>query len=319
MNRENIKMFLAELTDNHGIEMLDAGDWVMTNCILAPWTHEGGTDSKPSFGIHVSEGRSTFHCFTCKSKGSLSGLVRLYEKYTGEEKSYLLTELATGEMLASPLPEWSSRLANTNRVELGESLDELVLEAYEPAVGHPYLAKRRIGAETVEELGLLVDPDNYGVERILFPVRSANGGLYGFSGRAVSPSGVPRVRDYFGLPKRLLLLGAEHIDPFRTSPIVVVEGLFDFARVFQAGYPVVAVMHSGLTDAQAKILKSFGRTVISFLDNDMAGAAGYTEINNKLGKSLTVLKAKYLKNWGKDPGSLTSKQIEAAIANADLA
>ena len=323
MDKLNIHRFLIELTGNASLETVEAGEWLMTNCILAPWRHDGGTDSKPSFGIHIVEdGASVFHCFTCKSKGTLPRLVRLYEEYTGEDRSGVLDGLSMGEMLGPQLPEWDNRSVTT-KDKLGVPLDEMLVDAYEPAAHHPYLRRRGITPNTAERLGLRVDPDNYGVERILFPVRAPNGGLYGFSGRATTHA-EPRVRDYHGLPKKLLLLGSHLIEQDTTKSIVVVEGLFDFAKVFQAGYRAVAVMFSGITEPQARILKTFGSPVISFLDNDKAGEKGHKELLKKLGNVVPVLEVPYPRRGAngktpKDPGDLSEEQIATAISRADLA
>ncbi len=60
--------------------------WVTTRCPLAPWKHVKGYDAKPSFGISVKPDRkSGYHCFGCKSKGTLPGLAFKMSQYTDDD------------------------------------------------------------------------------------------------------------------------------------------------------------------------------------------------------------------------------------------
>jgi hypothetical protein len=330
MDRENIVELIKEIKGPNAV-IEHRGDWVSTNCPLAPWTHATGSDSSPSFGIHVAEGEaSIFNCFTCHSKGTLPYLVHLLEDFSGEDFGGLQRELENGEILGPELPEWEgrSRFRKRKKVEqLPPPIDKELLALYDPAEGHPYLAERGIHDCTSEELGLLVDPDDgHGVERILFPVHAPNGDFYGFSGRAVEGGIEPKVRDYFGLNKRLLLLGANHIRPTVDKYVVVVEGLVDHSIVFQRAHPVVATMHSSLTPAQAKMLLGFGLPVIVFYDNDLAGKEGTSFIAEVLQGLTLVLGVTYpdrkirmghrLVREVNDPGELTDDEIDSMITNA---
>ena len=56
---------------------------------------------------------------------------------------------------------------------------------------------------------MALDDDGHGAERIIFPVRGREGELYGYTGRAIDEDVQPRIRDYYGLPKRACLLGLD--------------------------------------------------------------------------------------------------------------
>jgi len=332
MKRQDIKGLIKSISGPNS-PTIDRGDWVSSTCPLAPYTHEGGTDSNPSFGIKVNdEGASVYNCLTCKKKGTVTLLLKKLEGFTGENYTDMISEVETEELLGSELPSWE---ADRGRVidTLGEPLSEDYLDIYDEAIDHPYVKQRGINNDTAKELLLKVDYESREGERILFPVFSPEGALHGFTGRSVLRDIEPRVRDYHGLPKRLLLLGADHIKP-QDGFIIIVEGLFDFAKLFQYGFPVVAVMHSTLTDPQADILKNFGKPVYCMFDNDQAGSEGLAVVIKQLSGFVPVLKVRYprvypgyikkdrrevVRGKVKDPDGLTANEVDYMLRNSRIA
>lgn len=318
MDKRDLKYFAKQLQPN--AEVIDNGDWVNTNCPLAKWTHERGADRNPSFGMHVGT-PSMFHCLACKKKGPLTYLLDLLEKFSGEDYGFLRDEIAGDEMLSPRIHSgWVGDRDSPVVDDLGEPLDAEILNLYDSAAGHGYLRKRGVLDETAEELGLLVDPDNKGAERVLFPVYSTSGGFYGLTGRATDDSVSPKVRDYFGLDKRLLLLGSHMVSADDTGGrVVLVEGLFDFAILYQLGYPAMAAMHSNLANAQANILRDIGMPVVVFFDNDRAGKEGTEVVAEKLYGYVPVLSVSYPSGRKfADPGSLPDDEIEHMVESASL-
>jgi DNA primase len=242
------------------------------------------------------------------------------EEYSGESYRSLKREIQGDGILAPTIHDaWKGDRESTVRDVLGEPVDEEALSLYESAAGHPYLLARGILDETAEDLGLRVDPNNHGVERVLFPVYAPDGRFYGYSGRATNDSAVPKVRDYFGLDKRLLLLGSHLVVPARGALLILVEGLFDYAIVSQLGHPVVASMHARLTEPQAQILREFGLPVVVFYDNDKAGKEGVDIAVDALRGFVPVLGVSYPKGKQfKDPGGLPDDVIDSMIADAYL-
>ncbi|MCK5307067.1 MAG: toprim domain-containing protein [Zetaproteobacteria bacterium] len=299
------------------------GQWVMTNCPLAPWTHARGSDAKPSFGITEKEGEeSLFNCMTCHNKGPLDHLLDLMEDYTGDDLSHLREGLGEAEFLSNSLPTWESKRAGSKAKEIVEPLEDEYQYVYESAAGHKYLRKRGISDEGARIMELLVDTDDgHGAERIMFPVKGTDGQLYGYSGRAIKKRVNPKVRDYYGLKKRKFLLGAHLIKP-EHEYIIVVEGLFDYANLVQYGYPAVAVMHSGATDEQLKVLLSFMKPIVLMMDDDQAGIEGAYDIADAAGVTRPVYTVEYppfTKKWykdreqGADPGNLKPNAIERML------
>jgi hypothetical protein len=228
------------------------------------------------------------------------------------------------EELALPIPKWDHlQKKRGERKPPLVPLDEEILDMYDDVLGHVYLHARDVSDVTAQLLELRLDPaDSHGHERILFPVRGLDGTLYGFTGRATNNDVEPRIRDYHGLPKRRLLLGAHLLDE-SDSQVVLVEGLFDYAKMREYEIPAVAVMHSGLTDDQADILKSIAKPVVVMFDNDRAGIEGTGKVIDVLRDHLPVLVANYDLAVNRilaytDPGSLPEAIATRMVEDADL-
>lgn len=317
MDEARIRELLVELGAKPST-LENKGGWVMTSCLLAPWTHERGADSNPSFGVHIEDNDvSIFNCLTCKRKGPMHYLVELMEQYTGEDYGYLSENVDLEEAFLPTLPAWETT-KRQRVIERPNVVQEAYVDLYDPAHGHPYLVDRGITDEgAVDRMGLRVDPsDSSGVERIMFPVRGPDGTLHGFSGRATNNRAVPKAKDYFGLDKRLLLLGA-HLIAAESPYVILTEGLFDYANMVQLGQPAVAAMHSTLTLAQARMLIRWGKPVYVFYDNDKAGREGRQIVYELLHEHLPVMRVKYPKD-AKDPGELYGDEVERMVRRAVL-
>lgn len=323
MERLEIKELLKEVLGPN-TTLVDHTKWVGLCCPLAPWRHAGGRDSSPSSGISVKDdGTSIFHCWSCGAKGTVPWLLKELEKYTGESFKSIISSIEDGEFLGGTLPEWGSRKRDVIEARY---LDESYLELYDSAVGHWYLRDRGIDRVVAEDLQLLIDPeDSQGDERILFPVFDRKKRLQGFTGRAVLDTVELRVRDYHGFQKANALLGLHLVNPDDRF-VIVVEGLFDMATVYQYGYSVVATLHAGLTDAQFALLKDLGMPLMLMFDNDKAGVEATGRTIEKVGSSLPMSMAKYVarkdskgrKVWTKDPGACTMEEVDKMVQLATI-
>ena len=71
--------------------------------------------------------------------------------------------------------------------------------------------------------------------------------------------------------------------------MIVVEGFFDAAKVWQAGHRnVVALMGSSLSDTQAGLLQKHFRQAVLMLDGDDAGRAATDAITRRLSQIMEV-------------------------------
>lgn len=303
--------------------IVDTQNWVSIPCPLAQWTHDRGKDSRPSAGISVAD-QSIFNCFSCHKKGTLSWLLRQLERYTGEEFGGLISSLEEDSYFGGVLPEWGGRAIEPPMQALDAGL---YLSLYDSAVGHPYLLSRGVSRDATTKMQLLFDPGDGGDPRIVFPVFGLDGLLYGFSGRAIEPKAALKVKDYYGLPKRKLLLGAHLLSG--ADFVILVEGLLDYAKLVTYGLPAVAMMGSSLTQHQADILLQVGKPVYIFHDQDSAGIDARDRAGEMLCRHLPTMKVRYPKESTVetpegglrppvDPAELTKAQALGMLRDARL-
>src|ERR1035437_1907454 len=77
MNSKNVQELMKKL----GCTQIRSqpNGWIASSCPLAPWTHSGGHDAHPSFGIVVEEHKlSSFKCLACHERGTIRHLYYLY-------------------------------------------------------------------------------------------------------------------------------------------------------------------------------------------------------------------------------------------------
>jgi hypothetical protein len=234
--------------------------------------------------------------------------------------------IEAGEFFGGHIPEWGEMRGEDS---LPEPINKQeYFDLYDSAVGHPYLAKRGISRWAARECELLFDPGDGGEPRILFPVYGYDKKLYGFSGRAIRSTAKLKVKDYFGLPKKRLLLGS-HLLRGDERYVILVEGIVDYARMVTMGYPGMAFMSSTLTEWQAEILKEIGKPVYFFHDDDKAGKEARDNAKELLWRHIPVMKVRYPTDCTvetpegdfrppEDPAELTAEQVEEMIEDARL-
>lgn len=144
-----------------------------------------------------------------------------------------------------------------------------------------YLADKGYGEEEVLAAGLVVEKDaggNYDRfrNRLMFPIRSAQGRVIGFGARALDDS-LPK---YLNSPqtaifdKSSILYGIDRAKTAirRQNLVVVVEGYMDVIIAHQHGYDnVVASMGSALTEKHIGAIKRLTKNLTLALDADAAG------------------------------------------------
>jgi hypothetical protein len=284
MQEEALKSILRKL--NIRIVTRHRDGWMDFTCPLAPWTHERGHDSSPSAGAKVNPtGRSAWHCFTCKQHGTLSNLVRQIETYSGHRYPGLIREADLADTMPMFEIDYGSFEVPLEIEPAPEPLDEATMDGLYPDAwsvpqARSYLEGRGVGQATALTLGLVYDdgedPRRPQAPRILFPVRGIDKRLYGYTGRALTPDVKPKIKDYYGLPKRHLILGSERWQ--RGKPVIIVEGLFAYAHLIEIGIEdrasVGAILGSVMTPEKADILRLWNEAVYLLFDNDKAGDDG---------------------------------------------
>jgi DNA primase len=111
----------------------------------------------------------------------------------------------------------------------------------------------------------------------MVPIMRDTGSVIAFGGRALEKNQVPK---YLNSPETVLYNKSRTLYGLHLSKgeiknsgfVIIVEGYFDFAQVFQAGgMPVVATCGTALTVPQAQQLRRFATKAVLCYDPDAAG------------------------------------------------
>jgi DNA primase len=144
------------------------------------------------------------------------------------------------------------------------------------------LAKAGYSQALLARAGLIVQRDDGSVidrfrNRLMIPISRDTGSVIAFGGRSVDPDQQPK---YLNSPETPIYSKSRTLYGLNLSKAavrqggfaVLVEGYFDWAQIYQAGFQaVVASCGTALTPQQAQQLRRFtGRVVLSF-DPDAAG------------------------------------------------
>jgi hypothetical protein len=250
--------------------------WIPFSCPLSPWTHQGGHDTRASAAALVApEGISSFVCKGCHQHGRIAKLINLLATYRNDNSIRpLMLEADKADVQSTISAGFGEFERSYEPDEIEPLIEEQFTGLWDAAWSVPearaYLEDRAITEQGAEECGLLWEPTQ---RRILFPVRGRRGELYGYSGRAIDPDTQPKIRDYYGLPKRQLILGEHRW--VHGEPLILVEGLFGYAHLITLGLTNVgAILGSALTPEKAQRILDFDEPTYLLLDNDQGGDIG---------------------------------------------
>lgn len=271
------------------------------------------SEKTPSFIVFPDT--QTWHCFgACATGGDLFTFIMRQERLEFVEALRLLAARAGVEL--APLGERQQALRDeldrlrALNLAAAEYYHHLLVDAAAGQPARDYLQRRGVHPETMRAFQLGYAPDQwhglqehlqsqrYTVEemltagvlskneagaiydrfrqRILFPVRDAQGHVIGFGGRALG-DGQPKYLNTPDTPlfdKGSALYGLDRArGAIRDSGVaIVVEGYMDVVIPHQCGVTnVVACMGTALTEAHIDALKRITRTLILALDADEAG------------------------------------------------
>ena len=130
--------------------------------------------------------------------------------------------------------------------------------------------------------GLAFQRDDGGIvdrfrNRLIIPIKRETGSVIAFGGRAVDSDQQPK---YLNSPETPIYTKSRALYGLNLSKAalrdkgfaILVEGYFDFAQVYQAGFhQVVASCGTALTPGQAQQLRRFAGKVVMSFDPDVAG------------------------------------------------
>lgn len=304
---------------------------VTANCPFAYWNHSGGTDNHPSFSFYYKDNRIGYKCWACGAQGGLLDFITVYGTYTKKNYVDVSQEITLALLTNGVFISRNHQLEEEFPVPIPEDNNKKYCPVNDVLECSLYLESRGVTERTVDILGLVCDPME---RRVLFPIRGYDQNLYGYSGRDYSGRNTKiKVRDY-NFKKKFFILGEDKwIHDF---PIILVEGLFGFAHLFDIGVDryanIGAVLGaSSLTKHKADFINSefYGHQVYLLYDNDKGGDMG---LFGDDGKSGAVSKLQYncrvyVPSWPKHPGKetyksdpdeLTLQEVEDILENTQL-
>lgn len=276
MNPDRIRALLPKLGSKaYG----SRAGWVLATCPMV-WNH-GGEESD-AFGVSFSgKKKSRVKCLSCGYSGDLTDLlfdirdgVRKHPHFAhrfslGVASSLVASEFEEMELTAEDIPDFEAVEAKTEVVFPESWLKTFKLATQFPqAVG--YMLKRGIRLETIEALDVRFDPVQ---GRVCFPVRDFKGRLMGLQGRKImkNPNSLTYNQyGYKGHRNPNIWMGEHSLD--LDAPVVLCEGPFDYAKIWQVYPNVAASFTSGLS--KAKVLRmGDADDIISFYDFGKGGDA----------------------------------------------
>jgi len=247
--------------------------WVVCSCPLAPWRHGGGKDANPSFAISFGDTLPHCVCLACDYSGTLPDLllVLIQELTPGTPLRKQAVKIMQG-LPTSPTKGPLMPVKTKTKIIHDPLFPDVWLEQFprasESAKPLKYLMGRGITNVMADAMDIRYDPK---YERIGFPIRDWSGQLRGMQGRVLDDEQKPKYLFYKwdGVScGHQVLLGEATVDT--EKPVILVEGVFDFAALFPYTKQVMVLWGSRVTPSRVARLARCLKIYTAF-DTDMAG------------------------------------------------
>jgi len=274
-------------------------------------------EKSPSFV--VSPQKQIYHCFGCGAGGDSVKFVMEYEKLNYPEaleklaESYNFTLSYTDNKHNKPrsqvmdsLNSWYQSLLNSKTTAIDYIKERGIYESSIEKFGIGYAAdsnatinyikSQQFSIKEAIDMGVVgYEPSRnqtYArfIERITFPIFSANGSIVGFGGRTITGHQAKYVNSpettYFN---KSHLLYAYHLTKqslYKKSEIIITEGYLDVVMLHQAGFDnAVATLGTALTVEHLPLLRKGNPRVVMAYDGDKAGRAAALKASKLLSAS----------------------------------
>ncbi len=253
----------------------------------------------------VSPSKQIYHCFGCGAGGDSIKFTMEYEKLNYPEA---LEKLADSYNFTL---SYSDNKHNKPRSQLMEKVNEWYQSLLiSKPTALTYIKERGIYESSVEKFGIGYAPDSNAtinyitshqflmseavemgvvgydggrnfarfIERITFPIHSANGSIVGFGGRTITGHQAKYVNSpetpYFNKSRLLYAYHLAKQTVHKTKEIVITEGYLDVIMLHQAGFTnAVATLGTALTPEHLPLLRKGEPKVIMAYDGDKPGRA----------------------------------------------
>lgn len=267
----------------------------------------------------VSPSKQIYHCFGCGAGGDSIRFVMEYEKLTYPEaieklaSNYNFTLTYTDSknnkprsQLMDKLSEWYQNLLSHNQTAMNYLKDRGIYESsiekfgigYAPKSHETinYLQSQQFNITEGIEYGVVGhDPDRRQtfarfIERITFPIYSANGSIVGFGGRTITGHSAKYVNSpetkFFNKSRLLYAYNLAKQAIYKKAEIIITEGYLDVVMLHQAGFDnAVATLGTALTNEHLPLLRKGTPRVLMAYDGDKAGRAAALKASKLLSAS----------------------------------
>jgi DNA primase len=274
-------------------------------------------EKSPSFV--VSPQKQIFHCFGCGAGGDAVKFVMEYEKLNYPEaleklaQTYNFTLTYTDNKHNKPrtkviekLNEWYQSLLTHNQVAMDYLRDRGIYESsiekfgigYAPASNETlnYIKAQQFPIKEAIDVGVVgYEPSRnqtYArfIERITFPIYSANGTVVGFGGRTITGHQAKYVNSpetpLFNKSRLLYAYNLAKQALYKREEIIITEGYLDVIMLHQAGFDnAVATLGTALTQEHLPLLRKGTPRVVMAYDGDKAGRAAALKASKLLSAS----------------------------------
>lgn len=308
MNELAARQFLQCLHAKN-IDSKSDGKWLRCSCPLAPYLHQNGKDSNPSFALSISEHESPhFNCFSCQG-GTAAELLQRLEMYARQSPKMALPYkfkeaheiLDTEELVPEELEEFQEFKPSVYQAitPWPESFLSTFIHADKVVLAREYLYEskdhlngfgqkcRGFKPEETHKFDLRYDHSR---GMVVFPYRDAFGRLAGMRGRSIVEK---KFHDYtWQGVNNASLCWLNETSLEQIGWVVVVEGNFDVVRVAVRWPKVVGNMTAKpIPSKMGKLLSATGTVFIP--DNDATGTTSiekYRSYHQKHHHPFRVLK-----------------------------
>ena len=274
-------------------------------------------EKSPSFV--VSPQKQIYHCFGCGAGGDSVKFVMEYEKLNYPEaleklaESYNFTLSYTDNKHNKPrsqvmdsLNSWYQSLLNSKKTAMDYIKERGIYESsiekfgigYAPDSNATlnYIKSQQFSIKEAIDMGVVgYEPSRNQtfarfIERITFPILSANGSIVGFGGRTITGHQAKYVNSpetaYFNKSRLLYAYHLAKQSLHKKSEIIITEGYLDVVMLHQAGFDnAVATLGTALTVEHLPLLRKGNPRVVMAYDGDKAGRAAALKASKLLSAS----------------------------------
>lgn len=300
---------MRRVLERYGVELRPAGGEMRGQCPLP--THTSG-ESRNSFSVNIA--RNIWCCQSMSCTGARAG------QLGGTNLDFVAEmEHCSIRQAALHLAEWFGGLesmppaAGQKPRPLSEPNLPLKFQLTNLDHAHSYLDTRGITSATARSLGIgYYSGQGIMQGRVVIPIRNSAHELVGYAGRSIDGED-PKYRFPAGFHKSQELFQLHRARQAGTDTVVIVEGFFDAAKLWQAGNRnVVALMGSSLSETQAGLLEKHFRSAVLMLDGDAAGQKATAVIAGQLGRDMEVTTIRLPD--GRQPDQLASREINEILS-----